>query len=303
MDGVFSVDELIQTFENFFFNRMILDITAIEDYNNLANLQKLSINLDMSKVILLLDDNPESDTKGYLSKLISMGIYNFTKNIAGINYLMQHPNSYRDVAHLHNLQNIPEENNETPPPVIIGEHIYVENAEQKLNILGIKSITKHPGATTLTYLMKKHLSHNYSVSAVEVDKGDFIYFPEDKDLITTTADNLPKEILKLQSCDIILVDLNDYDDDGICTEVLYLIEPSLIMMNRLSKTKLNIFEKLRGKKIVLINSMLSQNEISEFEFETKLNVFYNLPPVNDRKENIESIKTLLNKLGYVKEYE
>jgi hypothetical protein len=49
--------------------------------------------------------------------------------------------------------------------------------------------------------------------------------------------------------------------------------------------------------------MLSQNEISEFEFETKLNVFYNLPPVNDRKENIESIKTLLNKLGYVKEYE
>ena len=53
MDGVFSADELIDIFQNFFFNKMILDLTALEDYTDLRNIQKLSIALDMNKVILL----------------------------------------------------------------------------------------------------------------------------------------------------------------------------------------------------------------------------------------------------------
>ena len=32
-----------------------------------------------------------------------MGIYNFTRNKEGILYLLDHPNSYRDVAHIHQL--------------------------------------------------------------------------------------------------------------------------------------------------------------------------------------------------------
>ena len=38
--GEFTVEELIQMFSNFFFNRMFLDITAIEGYENLGNIQK-----------------------------------------------------------------------------------------------------------------------------------------------------------------------------------------------------------------------------------------------------------------------
>ena len=37
-----------------FFQRMILDITALKDYRDIKTLQKLSISLDMDKVILLL---------------------------------------------------------------------------------------------------------------------------------------------------------------------------------------------------------------------------------------------------------
>ena len=37
---------------------------------------------------MLLDNTPETETKTYLSKLISLGIYNFTKNADGINYLL-----------------------------------------------------------------------------------------------------------------------------------------------------------------------------------------------------------------------
>ncbi|MBQ3502189.1 MAG: ATP-dependent Clp protease proteolytic subunit, partial [Clostridia bacterium] len=41
---------------------------------DIKTLQKLSISLDMDKIILLLDDSdPESGTPAYLSKLISMG--------------------------------------------------------------------------------------------------------------------------------------------------------------------------------------------------------------------------------------
>ena len=47
---------------------MILDITAIKNYKDIKNLQKLSISLDMDKVILVLDDSPNSLSPDYLSK-------------------------------------------------------------------------------------------------------------------------------------------------------------------------------------------------------------------------------------------
>ena len=43
--------------------------------------------LDMDKIILLLDDSVEGTSGDYLSKLISMGIYNFTTNLNGVKYL------------------------------------------------------------------------------------------------------------------------------------------------------------------------------------------------------------------------
>src|SRR5574344_1320710 len=103
MEGEYEAREIIDTFSNFYFERMILDITAIKDYKNTENLQKISIALDMDKVILLLDDDPEFESNLFLSKIISMGIYNFTRNLDGVRYLLQHPHEYKDVAHLHNI--------------------------------------------------------------------------------------------------------------------------------------------------------------------------------------------------------
>ncbi len=44
LNGEFEVDELVDNFKNFFFGRMILDITAIKDYHDISNIQKLSLN-------------------------------------------------------------------------------------------------------------------------------------------------------------------------------------------------------------------------------------------------------------------
>lgn len=104
LEGVYEVDEIISTFGNYFFNKMFLDITAIKDYKDLNNLQKLSMSINMDKVILLLDkDDQISDSKVFLSRLVSMGIYNFTKDSNDLMYLYTNPNIYRDVAHYQDI--------------------------------------------------------------------------------------------------------------------------------------------------------------------------------------------------------
>ena len=50
IEGVFNVDEIIDTFTNFYYDKMILDITAIRDYQNTDNLQKLASGFTNTKV-------------------------------------------------------------------------------------------------------------------------------------------------------------------------------------------------------------------------------------------------------------
>ena len=286
MEGVFEVDEIIDTFSNFYFDRMILDITAIKNYIDLDNLQKLSINLDISRVILVLDDSPQSESQEYLSKLISMGIYNFTRNLEGINYLLGHPNSYRDVAHIHNVDSS-------------SNQVLSENSVGRVKIIGIKNLTEHAGATTLTYLLKKHLDANYNVAALEVGKRDFAFF-EGENFTSTTEGELPKELMKKSDFDILLVDLNNYPDDEICSYVLYLVEPSTIKLNKLIRRDRKVFERLNNKRVVLNKSFVTESDVAVFEYEAGTKVFYNIPTLDDRKMPQSAINSILSKMGLMK---
>lgn len=310
LEGVYNVDEIIDTFANFYYDKMILDITAIRDYQNTDNLQKLAMNINMENVILLLDDSPETESKSYLSKLISLGIYNFTKNAEGINYLLVHPHTYRDVVNIHNLQDLEPTPEAAPQPQqpqkqTVVEHFIQEpapapapsnNGGGKLKIIGFKNVTSHAGSTSLIYMLKKTLSGYKNVSAIEVDKVDFLYFG-DENMVSANANDLLREIMKRNACDIIFVDLNSYEDVDICTEVYYLIEPSTIMINRMMRKNKGILEKLKDKKIVLNKCALNSEDIATFEYETKLNVLFAIPPVDDRQENIEPIRRFASKIN------
>lgn len=287
IEGVFNVDEIIDTFSNFYYDKMILDITAIRDYQNTDNLQKLAMNINMENVILLLDDNPESDSKTYLSKLISIGIYNFTRNVNGINYLLVHPHTYKDVVNIHNLSDLDME---------MGAEAEESSGGGRLRIIGFKNMTNHAGATSLIYMLKKILSQRKSVAAIEVNKVDFLYF-NDKDLVSTTTADLPKELMKKQMCDVIFVDLNDYTDTDICSEVYYLIEPSTIMLNKMLRKNRYVLDTLKNEKVVLNKCVLNSEDVATFEYETKLKVFYTLPPLDERQSNIDEIDKFLTKLG------
>lgn len=290
LDGEYDVDEIISTFQNFFYQRMILDITAIKNYKDIKVLQKLSISLDMDKVILLLDDSAESSSSEYLSKLISMGIYNFTKNVEGIMYLYNNPNSYRDVAHIHQLE--AEKEVETPAY----QEVYVQGRGTK--IIGLKNITKQSGATSLAYMMKKQLEKNYSVVAIEVGKRDFVYF-NDKDLISTTNNEIGNIIVQNNDKDVVIVDINDsVSAEGLCHEVLYLLEPSIIKLNRLMLVDRKALTKYKDKKIVLNQSLLSSKDVLDFEYESKTKVYYNMPPLDDREKNVHALNMMLVKMGF-----
>lgn len=290
LNGEFEAEELISRFQNFYYQRMILDITAIKNYNDIKTLQKLSIALDMDKIILVLDDSPESSSPDYLSKLISLGIYNFTRNIEGIMYLYHNPNSYRDVAHIHQLEDLKPE--EKSPMVII-------NNSAGVRIIGIKNVTKQSGATTLTYMMKRQLQKNYSVIAVEVDKHDFSYF-KDKEMISATNTEIGNIIAKHSSdCDVILIDTNNNPAaEGLCNDMIYLIEPSIIKLNQLMAIDGKILDNLKNKKVILNQSMLSSKDVLDFEYESRLKIFFNMPPLNERDKDIHVLDVFLTKLGF-----
>lgn len=293
LEGEYTVDEIISQFKNFFFNKMFLDITAIKDYKDLTNLQKLSMSIDMDKVILLLDkDDSISDSEPFLAKLVNMGIYNFTKDQNNLMYLYTNPNVYRDVAYLQKIDT--GENNNT----ITDSSHSVSNKR----IIGIKNITDSAGATSLIYMLKKVLSSYYSVMALEVDKRDLTYF-KDKDTLTVKDDEINNIINKYNSIDIFLLDLNKSNKDYLCTDVLYLVEPSILKLNKLAIINPKIINDIKGKKVVLNKSLLSESEIADFEVETRIKVYYNIPPLNDKKDNSDILSPLLEKLGYIKKSE
>ena len=300
IDGVFPVDEIIKDFQNFFFNKMILDITAIENYQDIKNIQKLSIALDMSKVILLLDNTPETTSPQYLSRLISMGIYNFTTNQEGLMYLYNNPNSYRDVAQYQQFDQPIQEGQ--PKERVITRYETVASAPVSCGpkIIGIKSVTQHSGATTLTYMMYKQLKQNYQVLPIEVDRRDFVYY-NDKEMVSIDGNNLAKVINENMNKDAIIIDVNtNQAAEAMCQQVLYLVEPSIVKLNKLVMTRPAILNELKNKTIILNPSMLSIKDLDDFEYESKLKVFFNMPPIDDHKRS-DVLNELLQKLGFTRQ--
>ena len=293
ISGEFDVEDLVNQFRNFYFNKMILDITAIRNYQDVATLQNLSLSMDVSNVIILLDDSEIVNSPRYLSSLVSMGIYNFTRNIDAIRFLINNPNTYKDVAQYHQLNTA---------SVTEQQSTYVSTTEVNklgLRVIGIKNVTEHAGSTTLTYLLKKHLEKKYNCIAVEVDEHDFIYF-NDKELKSTSSLDLPAFIATNSDAEVILVDLNDRGSISACTEVIYLIEPGLIKLNKLIRKDKRTFEKLKDKKIVLNRSVLNERDVKDFEYESRSKVFYNIPYLDDKLDRHKVLENFLIELGFVR---
>ena len=294
--GEFTADEITSTFSNFFFNRMFLDITALKNYQELENIQKLSMEIEMEKVIVLLDNELMNNNR-YLSKLISMGIYNFASNKENLMYLYNHPNTYKDVAHIHQLDvnKEPEEEKKDKRSRFFRKEDEPEfQSSRSARVIGFKNMTAGAGATTLIYMLKKIMSEKDYVVAIEVNKNDFGFFNEN-DMYSVNQNNLTAAINKFGNANMILVDLNNAPTNA-CDEVIYLMEPSTIKLNKMMLINKDVFSKLEGKKIVLNKSLLTPKDVTDFEFESRSKIAYNLAPLNDRIENTYELKDFISKL-------
>ncbi len=291
ISGEFTVQDLANQFSNFFFNKMIIDITAVKNYENVNVMRELSLNFDMEKVILLLDDSPKVNSGNYLSQLVSFGIYNFTRSIDAIPFLIDNPNSYKDVAGYQNL-------NPGAPMMGMKGKKQEENNQVKIEqrVIGFKNVTEHAGATTLIYMLKKHLEEAYKVKALEVNSTDFEYF-NDKTLESADFMNATFKLANFSEAEVVLVDLND-GPETMCTEIIYLIEPGIIKLNKLIRNDRKVFDRLKNKKIVLNKSVLNSNDVKDFEYESGSKVFFNIPCLDEKVDNNKKVKEFLIALGF-----
>ena len=132
-------------------------------------------------------------------------------------------------------------------------------------------------------MLKKYLSEKSYVVALEVNKNDFGFFNE-KDMYSVNQNNLSAAINKFGNASYILVDINNGNEE-ICDEIIYLIEPSIIKLNKMMLINKDIFEKIYGKKIILNKSLLEPKDVTDFEYESHSKILYNMPPLNDRDLN------------------
>ena len=311
LNGEYSVSELVEMFKSFFYSKMILDVTAIKDYTDIDTYDALSKGLVPDKIIFLLPAGSKLCTPNFLSHLIDLGIYNFTTDLNGVKYLLKKSNTLKDVEHIKNMVNkgneeVVEKEEKKVPSVQqeVKETSNIVTSTPKISdgvkIIGIKDVTEHAGATTLIYMMRKELAHIYGkdgVIAFELNKNDFIYF-NDKHMFSIKENEIKTAISQHEDAKIVLVDLNNAVDDSYCSDVIYLIEPTTIKLNKLIQRNKIIFGKLAGKKVVLNKSALLNNDVSDFEKEASIKVFYNMPSLDERKRN-EIINDFLVRLGII----
>ena len=293
VSGSYEVTEIVEMFKNFFYSKMILDVTAINHYKDFHSYEVLASGLNPEKIIFLLPEGSSLCTPNFLSRLIDLGIYNFTTNLNGIKYLLNKPNTLKEVEPIKKMVHT-EESKESGANVAIVSN---KKPNSGITIMGFKNVTDHAGATTLIYMLKKELATVYgqdNVAAVEIEKNDFQLF-RDKNMISAKENEI-KTVLQGLRANIILVDLNSCKDDSFCSSVIYLLEPSTIKLNRLIRRNKEIFSTLSKSKVVLNKSMLLNNDVSDFEGEAGINISYNLPPLDERKRNA-IIHDFLTKLG------
>jgi len=270
LSGVYDVGILFNEISPLTYEKVIIDITAINNYTDINTLKSLVSFIKSEKLILVISKDNVSDE--YLKSITEIGIYNIAYTVEHIVELYSNPNNYEDAI------------------------ILVNKSSKTTKIIGFKNITKHAGATTLIYILKKHLDKFRKVLGIEIDKLDFNFF-YNKEMISIQDNAVDMTLEKYGNMDIILIDLNNSKNAvKYCNEIIYLVEPTMIRINESMMVDPTIFNSLRDKKVILNKCPLTGDEVSEFQSESHIKAYYILPMLNER-QNSDIINNLINKLN------
>lgn len=281
LEGSFSAEQIINAFSNYYYERIILDVSAIQNYMNIEflieELKKIFSVLDVNKTILFIENIPELNNNILINNLINMKIYNYAFELNSVIELYNNPKTLED---LDDIPNAPEINT-------------------KSRVIGVKNVTPNAGSTTLVYMMMQELSKKYSVKCIEIDKNDFKYFQKEN-MISLKSSEFINEILKEPHPDVILVDQNNYENDFIIKDVIYLLEPSIVKFNKTLDLNSSLLDFLQDKKIVFNRTSMPLPKLQDFEKENNLKSFDIIRNVNEKDKINPQIINLLTKLGFDK---
>ncbi|MBQ7240537.1 MAG: hypothetical protein IJS56_03760 [Bacilli bacterium] len=304
IEGQFEVSELLSKFVNLYFDKLIIDVTSIQNYTSNEVMEKFAHQVDVSRVILLLNDTPVVNSNDYLANLVKNGIYNFSRNLEGIKFLYNTPNTLANVEY---ILNQPKDSisystgtSSTATYLNDGKNTSVNLSTAGKKIIGLSNLTMHAGASTLTNMMVRQLNAAGIPSiGVEMNRQDLIYYRSDKLFSCMSRIELEKVLRENSDSAGIIIDLNDFPEaDKYCNSIVYLVEPSFIRLTKCIRKNKNVFIERKNDKVVLNMSFVSDDEVYDFEIETGVKVFDNLPPLNDRDTNCGEVNELLKKLGF-----
>ncbi len=289
LNGVYKVSQIANSFNSIFYKKIIIDATAIQDFPKESVLKELSKSFDMDKLILFLPpDNPPP--KRFLSFLVSLNIYNFTDNIRGLLELVQRSNTIDNVKEFSKVE-------KSDPSIVHDDKEDDIYSSSGRIVLGISNIENNSYSTKFVYMLKTELdSLGKKVQCIEIDKKNFVYYRSD-DMVSIGSNQIQSHLNNSFGYDVMLLEA-DNRLESICDDVIYLLDPSLWEVNKLLFSDRLVFQKLKGKKVIFVNSLLSDQEVDLFAKEANISVYYNIPPLNDRKNNKELDK-LLTKLGII----
>ena len=308
IEGEFEVSELLSKFVNLYFDKLIIDVTSIRNYTSDDVMANFAKSLDPSRVILLLNDNPVVNANGYLANLVNNGLYNFSRNIEGIKFLYNTPNTLSNVEYIlkQPKEGTSYSTGSTSSTGATSNDVYL-NSNSKVNvhtagkkIIGLSNMTMHAGASTLTNMMVRQLNNAGIPSiGIEINRQDLIYYRSDKLFSAMSRIDLERVLKDNSDAVGVIIDLNDFPEaDKYCDTIIYLAEPSFIRLTKCIRRNKNAFVERKDDKVVLNMSFVSDDELYDFEIETGVKVFDNIPPVNDRDTNCGEINEFLKKLGF-----
>lgn len=304
IEGQFEVSELLSKFVNLYFDKLIIDVTSIQNYTSNEVMERFAHEVDTSRVILLLNDTPVVNSNDYLANLVKNGIYNFSRNLEGIKFLYNTPNTLSNVEYIlnqpKNSVSYSSGTSNTATYLNDEKNIPVNLSTAGKKIIGLSNLTMHAGASTLTNMMVRQLNAAGIPSiGIEMNRQDLIYYRSDKLFSCMSRIELEKVMRENSDAAGIIIDLNDFPEaDKYCNSIVYLVEPSFIRLTKCIRRNKNVFVERKNDKVVLNMSFVSDDEVYDFEIETGVKVFDNLPPLNDRDTNSGEVNELLKKLGF-----
>lgn len=290
LSGEFIRDDLERELLDVNFDKVIIDLTSIKNYqdsNYLYNFLDYFGNQD--RVILVINNEFISSNRDFLSNLIGRGYYNFTSSSVGVIKLIQCSNSFDDVKnYITGFDYLRVDSN--------SEDNNFNKIKSNKIIVGIENGVPHSGATTLMYMLVKQISKYKNVKGIEMFKDDSLYFKDDRVVTCQSRAQFETIISSLKDVDIFIVDLNGSDVRYLCNKIIYLVEPGASKINKVVKGDRDTYNKLVNSYVVLNRSNIKNEDIGTFEYETKFKVVGNIPNLNERLDSNDALDGLVKYL-------